>query len=91
MRKVVVATLLVLVVTSASATHAAPRALPGAKHASSAGISTYNVDDVYLPSPPPPTRSSSSHWRGLRRLLLSLEESAAGHSCGSNSKNIHCP
>ncbi|TKW41481.1 hypothetical protein SEVIR_1G319200v4 [Setaria viridis] len=88
MTKVMVAMLLVLVITSASATRAAARAFPGAQHASS-GVPTNN--DA-LPSPPP-MRSSSSLWRGLHRLLLSAEEekSGAGHSCGSNSKNIHCP
>ncbi|KAG2661417.1 hypothetical protein PVAP13_1KG033950 [Panicum virgatum] len=86
-RKLTVATiLLVLVVTSASATRAFP---PEAEHGSS-GIST--GDGALLPSPPR-SSSSHSHWRRLYRLLLPLEEekSGAGHSCGSSSKNIHCP
>jgi len=85
------AMLLVLVVTSAAlATRAVARALPaGAQQAASGGISTNN--DA-IPAAPPATRSST-HWRGLQRLLLSLEEenSKAGHSCVSGDPNNGCP
>jgi len=84
------AMLLVLVVTSAAlATRAAARALPaGAQQAASGSISTNN-DAI----PVPPATRSSTHWRGLQRLLLSLEEenSKAGHSCVSGDPNNGCP
>jgi len=84
------AMLLVLVVTSAAlATRAAARALPaGAQQAASGSISTNN-DAI----PVPPATRSSTHWRGLQRLLLSSEEekAKADHSCVTGDHSNGCP
>ena len=78
--------LLVLLVTSGSATRAAARASPGEQPAALGG-STNNA----LPPPTPP-RSSAVHGRGLHRLLAVEEnKSGAGPSCGTHDKNKGCP
>ncbi|CAN6246183.1 unnamed protein product [Urochloa humidicola] len=80
MRKdAVVAVLLVLMLTSGSATHAAARAFPEELPASPGGTAN-NA---------PPPRTSSEHGRGL--LPVEENKSAAGHSCGTFDKNNKCP